>query len=188
MNRFRFRVLIENKSRHKASLVRENAIDLEHVAVFHKRTNASFELLHVEKLPGSTNAYDVMIYSSRRKVGRLFSLTSFGFRRLEADQTILQMEVIPFLGWKSLLKSRLVESGDPEFPTILHDEVWVELPVIFRPFRAYIERSLKRHAGMQAIEDEPFRARRKELEDRGIAMPYRVFNESEFLKFKRLCE
>ena len=106
---------------------------------------------------------------------RWFRLKAFGFRRIVADYQIRQIERLPALGVRSALNSMLLESGDPERPTLMVDEVVMEVPRLLAPLKGYILRSLARHAATQCAEDEPFRARRWELRQRGIGLPFRIF-------------
>lgn len=173
------RTVVENKSRYGIDFVWENAQDLEHVAYLHGNTNSSFELLHVEKVPTSPWQYKVMVY---RGVRKLFFLRfqAFGFRTIISDNNLHQVEHIPLLRIRSALNSMLVATGDPEFPTLMRDEVVMEVPWYMAPLKNYLQRALKRHASIQCQEDEPFRARRTELKRRGVNLPYRIFFESTY--------
>ena len=185
MKKFTIHTRVENKSRYPIELVWENAQDLEHVGYLHARTNSGFRLLFHESLPNSPYVYDRLIYEGKRKIRGLFSIASFGFRKIIAANNLHQFEVIPALGWTSFLNSQLLETGDKEFPTMMRDDLIIELPVIFKPLRGWIEKSVVRHARFQCEEDEPFRARRQLLHDKGIRLPLKIFNESEFTKFSR---
>lgn len=175
------RTVVENRSRFPIEVVWENAQDLEHVGFLHANTNRAFELMHHARAPGSQFTYDTMVYRSKRKLF-CFSISSFGFRRIVDTYNLHQVEHIPLLGITSFLNSQLVPTGDAEFPTLMRDEVIMEVPRILYPMRKYLAAALKRHATIQCAEDEPFRARRTELARRGIHMPYRIFFESTYEK------
>lgn len=185
MKHFKLHTVIENKSRHSIEVVWENAQDLEHVATLHQRTNCGFRLLHHERAADSKYAYDTLVYSASRKLAGVMPINSFGFRKIVGHYNIHQLECISILGWTSFLNSQLISTGNKDFPTLMRDEVTVELPVIFKPLTGWIKRSLQRHARLQCEEDEPFRARREELSQRGIHLPFRLFNQSEFFKMAR---
>jgi hypothetical protein len=179
--------VIENYSRYPIDIVWENAQDLEHVAFLHRKTNHSFEVVHVERHPLSTRAYDTMIYRSIRRLGP-FLVKTHGFRRIISDYRLHQIESLPWIGVTSALSSNLVPTGDPRFPTLLRDEVVMEIPRLLYWARHRIVASLARHARIQCEEDEPYRERRQTLRERGIRMPYRLFFETSYERLSRHFE
>lgn len=172
------RTVIRNRSRFPIDIVWENAQDLEHVQFLHARTNKEFELLYAGREPGSAFEYDIMIYRAKRRLLYFFSFESIGFRRIVAERNIHQIECIPLFGTTSSLNSMLFKSDDPEYPTLMVDEVVMDVPRILLPMKHWIIKSLHRHAKIQCAEDEPFRERRVLLRSKGIALPFRIFNES----------
>jgi hypothetical protein len=52
------------------------------------------------------------------------------------------------------------------------------MPRILRLFVGVFEAALKRHTRRQCVEDETFRARRHELRERGIHLPFSLLNRS----------
>lgn len=179
-----FHFVVENKSRYAIERVWENAQDLEHVGFLHANTNKSFTLLHTEKYPGSSREYDVMVYRSVRRFF-FWGMQSVGFRRVVADNHIHQVEYIPLLGVTSALNSLLYSTGDQEFPTLMRDEIVMEVPRWMKPLKNYFGRALRRHTRIQCAEDEPFRQRRAELASRGINLPYRIFFEPKYQELKQ---
>lgn len=175
-----FRVVVENKSRYAIDCVWENAQDLEHVQYLHPNTNRVFQLMHVDKHPGSKYQYNTMVYRGTRKVFGIFTISAMGFRTIVSDYNIHQIEHIPMLGVTSALNSLLYETGDPEFPTLMRDEVVMEVPRLLYFFRGYLGRALQRHARIQCAEDEPFRERRTLLAKKGIKLPYTIFFKSAY--------
>lgn len=168
-----------NQSRYPTDLVWENAQDLEHVAYIHGRTNRAFELLFWEREKDSPFTYDVMIYRAKRRF-HCFWLQSFGFRKILSPYNLWQLEILPALGIRSALNSRLVSQSDPEFPTLMIDEVILEVPWPMALFSRSVEKAIERHAAIQCQEDEAFRERRFELNRRGIHFPYSIFHQSEW--------
>ncbi len=177
MRRFTLKTLIENRSRYPIHHVWENAQDMEHVAWIHRKTNLFFELLYTEKGPDSPFEYDYLIYRATRRVFKFGRLNVFGYRKILAPHHLQQVEWIPLLGVKSQLDSQLHLGKNKEFPTLLRDEVTLELPWVLFPLRFLIRKSVRRHAKIQCEEDESVRERRVELEKRGIHLPYRLLHE-----------
>ena len=173
------RAVVRNLSRYPIDAVWENAQDLEHVTILHPETNKSFTLLHAEKHKDSSNTYDVLVYRATRKV-YFMTLGTFGFRRIVKKYQINQVEYLPILGVTTALNSLLVKTGDPAHPTLLLDEVLLDVPALLYPLRGRIIASLQRHAAIQCRQDEPFRQRRELLREKGIDLPFRLFNESVF--------
>jgi hypothetical protein len=168
--------VLRNYSRYPRDVVWENAQDLEHVNFLHRNTNADFRLIAVTRDKESPYEYDSMVYEATRKV-KFFRLRAFGFRRIVRDYNIHQIEHLPVLGVRSALNSLLLESGDPAKPTLMMDEVVMEVPRALSWLKGYILRSLARHAATQCEEDEPFRERRVQLREHGINLPFRLFSE-----------
>jgi hypothetical protein len=168
---------LRNYSKFPIDIVWENAQDLEHVAYLHAHTNQSFKLLHIDKESGSSFEYDMMIY---RTVRRFFFFTfhTFGFRKIISRYNIHQMEYIPLFGMTTALNSLLISTGNPETPTMLLDEVVMELPGALSFLRNYFTKALKRHTAIQCGEDESFRERRDLLKTKGIKLPFSLFNDS----------
>jgi hypothetical protein len=176
--------VIKNRSRFPIDIVWENAQDLEHVAFLHSRTNKEFHLLYAGKGKDSAFEYDIMIYRAKRRLLYFFSFQSFGFRKIIADYNIRQVEYIPLFGTTSSLNSLLFKTDDPEYPTLMLDEVVMEVPWVLVLLKGLVIRLLRRHTRIQCSEDEPFRERRALLRLKGIKLPYRIFNES---AWERLC-
>lgn len=172
-----FRAEIRNYSRYPIDLVWENAKDLEHVAFLHSRTNKEFHLLFAGKLSEREHEYDMLVYRTRRRF-HFLSFETFGFRKIVDRYNIHQLEYIPLLGITSSLNSLLFKNESAEFPTVMVDEVVWEVPKIYAPLKNYLIGALRRHTKIQCQEDEPFRARRQELEQRGIRLPLSIFNRS----------
>lgn len=181
----RFSAQIKNLSRYPIESVWENAKDLEHVAYLHARTNHSFHLLYQGKLTERGHEYDVMVYRTRRKF-HFLTFETFGFRKIISEHNIHQLEYIPWLGITSCLNSLLFKNNDPKFPTVMVDEVVWEMPKIFAPLKNYFISALRRHTKLQCEEDEPFRARRCELRERGIKLPFSVFSIAKLDELSRL--
>jgi len=182
--RHSIRTVIQNRSRFPIDIVWENAQDLEHVAFLHSSTNKEFHLLYAGKEKESAYEYDILVYRAKRRLFYFFSFQSFGFRRIVAEYNIHQVECIPLFSTISSLNSLLLKSDDPEYPTLMVDEVVMEVPWFFVFLKTWIIRSLHRHARIQCSEDEPFRERRALLQRKGINLPFRIFNES---AWDRLC-
>lgn len=168
---------IKNLSRYPIDIVWENAKDLEHVALLHGKTNEFFQLMYVGADPIGPHQYDILIYRSIRKLFFL-KFNTYGFRRIMSEFNIHQVEYIPLLGVTSALNSLLFRGSDTEFPTVMVDEVVMELPVWMAILKPYFTRLLKRHATIQCQEDEPYRKRRLDLKKRGINLPFSLFNKS----------
>ncbi len=171
------RTVLRNYSRHAPETVWENAQDLEHVAFLHGDTNKGFRLLYAAAAPGSRHVYDVLVYSSRRSLYGL-GLESFGFRRIVADFNIHQLEQIPTLKITTALNSLIFPSDRPEYRTLLLDEVVLQVPGPMRWLEGRIIRSLRRHTAIQCEQDETFRQRREQLGERGIRLPFSLFNQA----------
>lgn len=186
MNKARhiIRTVIKNRSRFPIDIVWENAQDLEHVQFLHSRTNKEFHLLYAGKENNSAFEYDIMIYRAKRRLLYFFSFESIGFRRIITDYNIHQVEYIPLFATTSSLNSLLVKSDDPEYPTLMVDEVVMEVPRLLFLLKHWVIKSLHRHARIQCSEDEPFRERRALLRGKGITLPFRIFNDS---VWERLC-
>ena len=103
-----------------------------------------------------------------------------------SDYNIHQVEYLPLLGVTSALNSQLLETGDPEYPTLLRDEIVMDVPRPIYWLRHWLSKSLARHARIQCRQDEPFRARRAELRLRGIHLPYRIYFESEYARLSSM--
>jgi hypothetical protein len=170
---------VRNYSRFPIDIVWENAKDLEHVAFLHAKTNKAFYLLHVGKEPGSNFEYDIMIY---RTVRRFFFLTfhTFGFRKIVSQYQIPQMEYVPLLGMTTALNSMLISTTNHETPTLLLDEIVMEVPRHLRFLKNYLVKALQRHTAIQCREDEPFRERRALLKAKDIKLPFSIFSESQW--------
>lgn len=179
MKKISFRTVVENKSRYEIDLVWENAKDLEHVGFLHRNTNAAFKLMAVEKQKYSTHEYDQMFYRTTRKMF-FFRFQTTGYRKIIQKYNLQQIEYIPLFGITTCLNSLLFPSADKAFPTRMVDEVVMEIPWVLKPLVAYFRKALKRHTAIQCQEDEPFRARRKLLHERGIVFPFSIFNEPQF--------
>ncbi len=175
------RTVVKNYSQYPRDIVWENAQDLEHVVFLHRDTNYDFNLLHVVSEPGSKFEYTTLIYRAKRKIF-LMPIQSFGFRRIVSNYNIHQVEWIPLLGVKSALNSLLFETNEIKRPTLMVDEIILEVPEWLHPFRSWICKALQRHANTQCVQDECFRERRAILKSRGIHMPFKIFNESTFSK------
>jgi hypothetical protein len=170
---------VENLSRYPVDIVWENAKDLEHVGFLHGRTNKFFNLLHVEQDPTGAHEYSLMIFRTLRRF-HFLSFDTFGFRKIVSRYNIHQMEYIPILRTTIALNSVLRPNPDPKFPTLMIDEVVMEVPFFLAPFKNYLIRALKRHTAIQCSEDEPFRERRQLLKEKGIHFPFSIFNPSQF--------
>lgn len=174
-----FRVRMVNRSAYPAEIVWENAQDLEHVAVLHRRTNRWFELLEAAPATGADRLYDALRFRVGRRLLGLVPVTSRGGRRIVGPRTIEQEEESPALGVRTRLLSSL--EADPERPggTLLVDEVEVSVPFWLAPLAPVLAAALRRHARIQCEEDEPYRARRMELRRRGIDLPLSFFRPPE---------
>lgn len=178
--------VVKNYSRYPIDTVWENAQDLEHVSVLHPDTNETFTLLFAAPDPGSSHAYDTLIYTATRKLLFGFArLRTFGFRRIIRRYNLHQVEFIPRLGVYSALNSLVFPSDREGYQTMLFDEVVMDVPRPFLFMEKQITESLQRHTRIQCEQDEAFRARRVELAARGIDLPLSVFNRS---AFQRLTE
>jgi len=170
--------VVKNYSRYPIDIVWENAQDLEHVAWLHQKTNKAFTLLNTTRHPDSPFEYETMSYCAVRRLPLGASAKTWGMRRIVGKYNIQQLENIPLLGITSMLNSILRKSGRSDFPTEMVDEVVMEIPVWMAPFKSAIIKRLNRHAKIQCAEDEPFRERRQQLLERGIRLPFRIYNES----------
>ena len=185
MSKHTIQTVVKNYSRYPIDFVWENAQDLEHVGFLHPKTNAEFFLLFHGKSNDSKNEYDTLIYRTRRRLLYFFKIQTFGFRKIISQYNIHQVEYIPFFKTTSSLNSLLIKNNDPEFPTLMKDEIVMEVPFILKKLEHWIKKSLQRHATIQCGEDEPFRERRTELAKRGIKFPFRLYNESAFTRLTR---
>lgn len=181
------RTEIRNHSRFPIEIVWENAKDLEHVAYLHGKTNQSFQLMHVESVEGSQHEYSLLVYRCVRKLGPL-RFNSFGFRKIVSEHNIYQLEYTPLLGITTALNSLLFRSQDATHPTLMLDEVVMKVPWFFAPLETYLKKAMHEHANIQCSEDEPFRARRKVLQERGVRLPFSIFNESEWKSLTALFQ
>lgn len=180
----KFSAQIKNYSRYSIDLVWENAKDLEHVAYLHSRTNKQFHLLFAGKFSENEQEYDVLVYRTRRRF-HFLTFETFGFRKIIANHNIHQLEYIPLLGITSCLNSLLFPTGNEELPTLMLDEVVWEVPAWMTPFKNYLIGALKRHTKLQCAEDEPFRARRRDLAERSIKLPFSIFNTSKLTELSQ---
>ena len=174
-------VVIKNLSRFPIEAVWENAKDLEHVTRLHSNTNHKFQLLFYNSFPDSHHEYDTLFYRAVRKLFFL-KFKAFGIRRIVKEFNIHQLEYIPWMNTTSALNSMLFRNKDPHYPTLMVDEVVMDIPWILKPSENYIKKLLKRHAAIQCSEDEPFRARRSLLREKKISLPFRFFSESDWKK------
>jgi hypothetical protein len=170
---------VKNFSRYPIDLVWENAKDLEHVGFLHGNTNKFFKLLHVEPDPSGRHEYGMMVFRTLRRF-HFLSFGTFGFRKIISKYNLYQMEYIPLIGMTIALNSVLKPNPDPEFPTLMLDEVVLELPRPLAFLGHYMARGLQRHTSIQCAEDEPFRARRQLLQSRKINFPFSIFNLSQW--------
>ncbi len=170
---------VRNYSRYSIDLVWDNAKDLEHVAYLHSNTNKEFKLLYVGQDPTGKHEYDVMIYRTKRRFYFL-NFETFGFRRIMSKYQIHQLEYIPLLGITTALNSLLYRTNESEHPTLMLDEVIMEMPMFLAPLKGYFAHALKRHTTIQCSEDEPFRARRLQLKEKNIFFPFSIFNKSQW--------
>lgn len=168
-------IKVENKSRHSVETVWENAKDLEHVGYLHSRTNKFFQLMHVEMNKAAPLEYTLMIFRTLRRF-HFLSFDTFGFRKIMAPYNLYQLEYIPLLRTTIALNSIVKPSSDPEFPTILLDEVIMEVPKIMGGLKTYFTNALKRHTAIQCSEDEPYRERRTLLKQKRLSFPFSVLN------------
>ncbi len=176
---------VKNFSRHAIDFVWENAKDLEHVAFLHANTNKAFKLLFVGSSKKSDHEYDVMVYRTKRRFYFL-SFETFGFRKIVDTYQIHQIEYIPLLGITSALNSLLFRTSESNYPTLMLDEVVMEMPFWLAPLKPYFSRALKRHTAIQCSEDEPFRERRSVLKNRGIELPFSIFNQTQYSELTSL--
>jgi len=179
MSKIHIQTTIRNYSRYPIQIVWENAQDLEHVAYLHSRTNRFFEMLYAGNESGSKYEYDVLVYRTVRKF-YFPGISTFGLRRIVGEHNIYQIEHIPLLGMTTALNSMLVPNSDPEFPTIMVDEVVIEIPRWMSFMKSFLLKTMHRHAGIQFSEDEPFRERRQILQRRKISLPFSLFNRTRF--------
>jgi hypothetical protein len=174
---YTFTVVIRNHSDWPIDIVWENAQDLEHVACLHGNTNYGFRLIDVQ--PGRDGlAYEAMTFMVRRRLFGFVPVTNFGFRRITGPFEICQIDASPALGITTALRSRLERNAGDPAKTDLVDTVEITVPRFLKPLRGILEVALRRHTRIQCEEDEAFRARRHELRDRGIHLPYSVLNRS----------
>ena len=176
--RFTYRTEIRNVSAWPLEIVWENAQDLEHVATLHRRTNYAFELLDVEPSRDGATPYVAMTFMVKRKLFGLLPIVNFGFRRIVGPGEIRQIDVNPTLGVTTALWSSLERHPDDARKTILVDRLEITMPWILRPFAGLFDAALRRHTRLQCLEDERFRARRHELRERGIDLPFTLLNRS----------
>lgn len=176
--RFTYRTEIRNVSAWPLEIVWENAQDLEHVAVLHRRTNDAFELLDVEPSRDGTSPYVAMTFMVKRKLFGVVPIVNFGFRRIVGRGEIRQIDTNPTLGVTTALWSSLERHPDDPQKTILVDRLEITMPWFLRPFAGLFDAALRRHTRLQCLEDETFRARRYELRERGIDLPLSILNRS----------
>jgi hypothetical protein len=170
----------ENKSQYERDLVWENAQDLEHVEYLHNKTNYAFTLMSYEIDPDKEYAYSSLVFMVKRKIFRILPITTFGYRKIKCKYEIIQLEYSPFLGLTSILHSTLVQDPENNAKTLLIDHVTMNIPIILRPLTWLIPKMLDRHTRIQSAEDESFRERRLELQQRNIKLPLSIFNKSLF--------
>jgi hypothetical protein len=176
--RFTFRTEIRNVSAWPIEIVWENAQDLEHVAILHRRTNYGFELLDVTPARHGWAPYESMIFMVKRKLFGVVPIVNFGFRRIVGPREIWQVDINPTFNVTTALWSTLERHPADPARTVLVDRLEITGPRIMRPFVRLFERALRRHTRMQCLEDESFRARRFELRQRGIDLPPSILNQS----------
>ena len=176
MKPFEFQVALRNRSDWPIDLVWENAQDLEHVAFLHRRTNVRFRLLDVVPCPRGERPYGRLTYLVVRRLFGFLPVTVFGFRRIAGDFEIHQVDISPLLGVTTALRSRLEQDPSDPSKTLLLDDVTVSMPALLRPLRTWVEAALRRHTRIQCAEDEPYRARRHDLRERGIRLPASLLN------------
>ncbi len=176
MKTISIRVVLKNYSKYPIDTVWENAKDLEHVGYLHSNTNAFFQLLHVEKGKDCPHEYETMIYRTVRKL-KFLRFSGSGFRKIISKYNIRQLEYVPLLKMHTCLNSLLFSNPDPNFPTLMVDEVVLVVPWYMGFLSGFFKKSLQRHTRIQCQEDEPFRERRVLLKNKGIQFPYSVFHQ-----------
>ena len=173
---FIFKVVLRNRSRFPIDIVWENARDLEHVAVLHRRTNVSFQMIDFDPDPTGGHPYLAMTFRVRRRLLGFLQTSNFGRRRIAGDYEIHQIDFNPLFGVTTFLRSRLERCEDNPGETWMIDEVRIRMPRWLSPLRGLFESALRRHTRIQCAEDEPFRERRVELARRGIRLPLSLLN------------
>jgi hypothetical protein len=165
------RIEIANESAWPIDIVWENAQDLEHVATLHRGTNDAFEILEIR--PGRDGQpYESMTFLVKRRLFGVLPVVTFGVRRIVGFGEIRQVDLTPTFGVSTALWSSLERHPDDPSRTILRDRIEISVPRLLRPFVGVFEAALRRHTRRQCEEDETFRARRHELRERGIHLPY----------------
>lgn len=177
MKTISIRIVLKNYSKFPIDTVWENAKDLEHVGFLHSNTNAFFQLLHVEKSKDSPHEYDTMVYRTVRKL-KFLRFNGSGFRKIISEFNIRQVEYVPFLKIYTCLNSLLFVNPNPNYPTVMVDEVVLIVPWYLGFLSEFFRKSLLRHTRIQCLEDEPFRARRTLLKSKGIKLPFSLFNQT----------
>ena len=176
--RFTFRMEIRNVSAWPIEIVWENAQDLEHVAILHRRTNYGFELLDVQHARDGWAPYESMIFMVKRRLFGIIPIVNFGFRRIVGPHEIWQVDVNPTFDVSSALRSTFEPHPADPGKTVLVDRLEITGPRVMRPFVRFFKAALRRHTRLQCLEDESFRARRFELRERGINPPPSILNQS----------
>ena len=133
-------------------------------------------MLYAEPDPTGRHPYQSMVFMVRRKMLGFLPVTSFGVRRIAGEREIWQMERNPLLRVETRLRSTLERNRDNREYTDLVDYVRVTVPSALRPFETLLAAALRRHTRIQCDQDESFRARRLELRERGIDLPFSLFN------------
>lgn len=180
-----FEVEVVNESSYSREIVWENAQDVEHVATLHTNTNFWFRILSYtsdfEKPIGSQ--YDYLSFLAKRKVAGFIKIGSVGARRLVEKYKIQQLEISPLLQLYTVLHSTIEPNPNDKNGSLLRDRVLVYGPTLFKPLQQLMKKEIIHHAKQQCVEDETFRARRVELQARGIKIPFRLLDKSLFEVF-----
>lgn len=176
--RYTYRTEIRNVSAWPIEIVWENAQDLEHVATLHRTTNYGFEILEMRPGRDGQSPYESMTFMVKRRLFGVLPIVNFGVRRIVAFGEIRQVDVNPTFGVTTALWSSLERHPEDPSRTILVDRLEISMPRLLRPFVGVFEAALKRHTRRQCAEDETFRARRHELRERGIHLPFSLLNPS----------
>jgi hypothetical protein len=171
---------LRNESQYSQEIVWENAQDVEHVATLHPTTNEWFRIFHHTRNSSRQigSQYDDLVFLSRRRLAKIFKVSSVGVRKLVSKYNIQQVEYSPQLRIYTVLDSKIEEHPTDPDGSILHDSVRVYGPRWYRLVSSRIRKELVFHAKQQCIEDETFRSRRFELTQRNVNFPYRLLDSS----------
>lgn len=147
------------------------AQDMEHIDHLHKKTNELIKLneINFNKDLQINKLYNYINYTAIRKIFYFFKIKINGYRKIIHDYEILQTEKFLFFEINLISKYSF---DDESKKTCIHDIFCIKIPIFFYPFKKILELAVRKHIKSQFLEDEFYRKRLKELNDRGIKKKY----------------